>query len=210
MIWHGYSFRRLSILSRVRIHEPAQRCNVRICPLDPGDQPVAEARVAGRLAADRGRLYPRALAVCVQFGDDFVMCAHADNSANWHKRGQVPNDTLPIIADVSFTCRMAHDFRHAFIWHLDRHGTKLSDLVNETGVSRDVLNKLKARENSSTTVENAMLIAAYYGKSISDFIALKDADEASAARALFDLLTPEERRLVEAQIRGILRRNEQK
>lgn len=99
---------------------------------------------------------------------------------------------------------MAHDFRHALVWHMDREGTSISDLVSATGVSRDVINKLRARPESSTTVENAMLIAAYYGKTVNQFISLETTNSDDAAKTLIGLLTPEERRLLEAQMRGLL------
>lgn len=50
--------------------------------------------------------------------------------------------------------RMENDFRSALEWHLNTHGTKIADLVAETGVSRDVINKLRQRPGSSTSVEN--------------------------------------------------------
>ena len=175
--------------------------------VEPSNQPVAKARVARRLPANRGRLDTDPLAVCVQLGNDLMMFAHGLDCANRHSRRQVPNDTLPQSTSVALSCAMGYDFRRAFVWHLEKHETKLADLVRETGVSRDVLNKLKAREDSSTSVENALLIAAYYGKSIADFVAMRDATESSASKALFDLLTPEEQRLVEAQMRGLVLRN---
>ena len=99
---------------------------------------------------------------------------------------------------------MADDFRNALIWHMDRHGTKISDLTARTGVSRDVINKLKARPNSSTTVENGMLIASYYGKTLNDFINCSEPSDTGSLTALFSMLRPEERRLLESQIRGLL------
>lgn len=99
---------------------------------------------------------------------------------------------------------MADDFRRALIWHMDKHRTSIADLVRATEVSRDVINKLRAREGSSTTVENAMLIAAFYGKTVNDFVALREVDSAERFAALLALLRPEERRLLEAQIRGLL------
>lgn len=99
-------------------------------------------------------------------------------------------------------------FRASLMWHMERHGTKIVDLVKATGVSRDVLNKLKAREDSSTTVENGILIAAYYGKSINQFIAKAEVTQADRLRTLFELLTPEEQTLLSAQIEGVLRRQQ--
>lgn len=95
-------------------------------------------------------------------------------------------------------------FRQALLWHMQHHGTPVADLVDGTGVSRSVINKLRTREGSSTTAENGLLIAAYYGKTLNDFVAMKETSEADRFNALLDLLTPEERRLLQAQIRGLL------
>lgn len=99
---------------------------------------------------------------------------------------------------------MAEDFRTALIWHMEQEGTKLADLVRETGVSRDALNKVLSRENASTSVENALLVAAYYGKSVNQFVARSDVLPSDRVRNLLDLLRPEEQRLLEAQIRGVV------
>ena len=99
---------------------------------------------------------------------------------------------------------MGNDFRTALEWHMERHDTKIADLVTATGVSRDVLNKLRARPNSSTTVENALLIASYYGKTVNQFIACDDVSPSDQLHTLIDMLPPEERRIVVAQIRGML------
>ena len=133
-----------------------------------------------------------------------MMRVHDRDSANWHTKGQVPNDTLNEKGCRGLSPRMANDFRHALIWHMDKEDTSISDLVSATGVSRDVINKLRARPNSSTTVENAMLIAAYFGKTVNQFISLDETSPDDAAASLIGLLTPEERRLLEAQMRGLL------
>ena len=99
---------------------------------------------------------------------------------------------------------MADDFRAALIWHMEEHDTKIVDLVKETGVSRDVINKLIGRSKSTTSVENAMLIAAYYGKSVNQFVSRTPVDSLDRMTTLFGLLEPAERQLLEAQMRGIL------
>lgn len=91
------------------------------------------------------------------------------------------------------------------MWHMNRYGTKIVDLVNATGVSRDVFNKLKAREGSTTSVENAILIAAYYGKTVNQFIDCREVSAADQAQNVFDLLPQEDQRLLHAQILGLLR-----
>jgi plasmid maintenance system antidote protein VapI len=86
---------------------------------------------------------------------------------------------------------------------MDKHGTTIAELVRATGVSRDVINKMRGRTEASTVVENALLIAAYYGKDLECFMRM-DREPRSALPALSDLLTPDEARLIEAQVRGIL------
>lgn len=129
---------------------------------------------------------------------------HAPQYANWHKEVQVPKDTLPEMPFGSLSASMAYEFRRAFVWHLDNYDATLADIHNATGVSRDVMNKLKSRENSTTSVENGILIASFYGKTISEFIAMQEATETSRTAALVALLRPEEQRLLQAQIRGLL------
>lgn len=99
---------------------------------------------------------------------------------------------------------MAYEFRKAFVEAFDRHDTKIADIVKATGVSRDVINKLLARENSSTTAENAILIAAYYGSTVNQFITGADPSQEDRLAALFGLLSEEEKRLVESQLRGLV------
>lgn len=87
---------------------------------------------------------------------------------------------------------------------MEKNGTTIAELVSRTGVSRDVINKLKAREDASTTVENAMLISAFYGKTVNQFIMKQDVTEQERIQNLFDLLQPEEAQLLAAQIQGVI------
>lgn len=99
---------------------------------------------------------------------------------------------------------MGKTFRDALVWHMERDGTKISDLVKVTGISRDVINKLLSREKSTTSVENALLIAAYYEADMKTFIARGEVSAQERLNAMLDLLQPAERQLIEAQIQGIL------
>lgn len=100
---------------------------------------------------------------------------------------------------------MALAFQQALAWHMLKHDTKIVDLVKNTGVSRDVLNKLLGRKTASTSVENAILIAAYYGKTVNQFMDCSDITPADQAQNVFELLPPEDQRLLHAQMLGILR-----
>lgn len=129
---------------------------------------------------------------------------HAVHCANRHTGNQAPNDTLIGRPVGTLIDCMAFEFQQAFLWHMANHQTKIVDLVRGTGVSRDVINKLIKRDGSSTTVENAILIASFYGKTVNEFIQRQQASDIDRAATLFGLLTPEDRDLLSAQIRGIL------
>lgn len=130
---------------------------------------------------------------------------HAHICANRHKRKQVPIDSL-MEMPIGTLCRgMASEFQTALKWHMEKQGTSITDLVRGSGVSRDVVNKLLSRPNASTNVENAIMIAAYYGMSVNQFMELREVTPDEAAANLFELLSPEDRQLLEAQIQGILR-----
>lgn len=100
---------------------------------------------------------------------------------------------------------MSGDFREALLWHMDRHGTSITELTEGAGVSRDVINKLKARADSSTTVENAVKIAAFYGKSVNQFLARREVTQEDRLATLLELLPTEARQLLAAQVEGLLR-----
>ena len=101
-------------------------------------------------------------------------------------------------------CGTMAQFRHAFIWHLEHHGTSLAELVDGTGVSRDILNKLKARPDSSTNVEAAVKIAGFYGKTVEQFMRCEPSGREQEFASLLGKLSPQERALLLAQMRGIL------
>lgn len=134
------------------------------------------------------------------------MFAHKRHSANWFDKKQVPNDTLRSHAVFGLTSSMTREFREALLWHMSRHNTSITELSTATGVSRDVINKLRGRAGSSTTVENGIKIAAFYGKDVSQFIRCEDVDAGQKVSNLLALLSPSEQQLLEAQIDGLVRR----
>lgn len=176
----------------------------------PAQQPVIQARVSGRSTANRSGSCPDFIGVCFNAAEGVVKFVHGGEFAKRHDPLQVPIDTLPDFPPPRLTSAMAEDFRAALLWHMQEHGTTVAQLVAATGVTRDIINKVRMRENASTSVENAVLIAAYYGKTVNEFLALRPSTEASRIRALVDLLPTEAQRLLEAQIRGLLDHREQK
>lgn len=169
-------------------------------------QSFKKAGVVGRSTADSVRLNARRLRVCLDLADDVVKLFHAADYAKRHTTLQVPIDALNEKPDWRLKRAMQTLFRTALLWHMEREGTKIVDLVNATGISRDVINKLLAREGSSTVVENAILVSAYYGKTLDQFLRMEDPDASRPLAALTALLLPDEAQLLEAQIRGILAR----
>ena len=100
---------------------------------------------------------------------------------------------------------MQKTFQNALKWHMEREQTRVVDLVRATGVSRDTINKILRRDNASTSAENALLIAAYFGKSLETFILCDEVASVQHLAALAELMRPEEARLIEAQVMGILK-----
>lgn len=187
-------------------HVLGEPLNVSFDQFDPLFQPGEQSRVAGRGSANGLGANASKRSILFDATDD-AMRVHAAECAKWHTNTQelsVPNATLNGTAMNGLRCGMASDFRHALLWHMDKHETKIADLVKETGISRDVINKLRARENSSTTAENALLIASYYGKTLEQFIRCDDARDDAVLTTLAGMLRPEEAEMLEAQLRGIL------
>ncbi|MBM9595927.1 adenosylcobalamin-dependent ribonucleoside-diphosphate reductase [Roseitranquillus sediminis] len=61
-------------------------------------------------------------------------------------------------------------FREALLRHMEAAETKTTELALKSGVSVDVIKKLRTRASSSTQAENAVRLAAAYGKSVEEFI----------------------------------------
>jgi hypothetical protein len=96
------------------------------------------------------------------------------------------------------------DFREALLWHMQHHGTGVADLARGAGVSEDVIKKLRSRKKGSTKAETAERIAAFYGKDLKTFRACDAPLDDDAFTALSDLLTPEEKRGIVAEMRRLL------
>lgn len=87
---------------------------------------------------------------------------------------------------------------------MERTNTSIPTLSKATGVTENVIKKLRSRPDGSTVVVNAVLIANYFGMSVEKFLRMEEPDHTSELKELSDLLLPDEQRLVEAQVRGIL------
>lgn len=62
------------------------------------------------------------------------------------------------------------DFRDALLWHMTQHQTTIAALAKGSGVSADVIKKVRSREGASAKAEDAWRIAAYFGKELPQFI----------------------------------------
>lgn len=100
--------------------------------------------------------------------------------------------------------RMTRKFSDALAWHLAEHGNTLAELSRGAGVSLDILKKLNSRPGSSTKAGTAMKIAAFYGKSVEQFLSCGEVSQRERVAAALDLLEEDELRLLYAQIHGIV------
>lgn len=100
---------------------------------------------------------------------------------------------------------MEYTLADALEWHMEKHGTRIVDLVRNTGVKRSVINKIIRRENRTSSYDNVLLLASFFGKSVNDFIAKKEPSDDERLMALVELLNPAEAKILEAQVSGILR-----
>lgn len=105
---------------------------------------------------------------------------------------------------------MNNNFSDALNWHMETEDTRISELVLGSGVSRDVINKLKSGSSKSTTPENAVQIAKFYGKSVEAFMALSSTRSASDFEKRFNQLHSTEQDAVEALIEGFLQKRGKK
>ncbi len=99
-------------------------------------------------------------------------------------------------------------FREAFIAQLIHTGMTIPDVSRRSGVSADLLNKLKQRKALSTTVENAVNVAKCFGMTVNEFI-----DDGPDARMhelqrLFALLNDQEKSFLTLQIKGLVERRD--
>lgn len=99
-------------------------------------------------------------------------------------------------------------FREALMRHMSAHDTTIAELAAGAQVSPDIIKKLRVRDQATTTAEVAMRIAAFYGKTLEQFVAGTDAGERRKLSAMLDLLSDDEVRVLASQIRGMLRDRE--
>lgn len=96
------------------------------------------------------------------------------------------------------------DFRDALLWHMTQHQTTIAALAKGSGVSADVIKKVRSREGASAKAEDAWRIAAYFGKELPQFIKCEAVPDDQEFRSLLGLLNPQEKKLLGAQMRAML------
>lgn len=100
------------------------------------------------------------------------------------------------------------DFRDALLWHMTQHQTTIAALAKGSGVSADVIKKVRSREGASAKAEDAWRIAAYFGKELPQFIRCEDVPQDQELRSLYALLETQEKKLAAAHMRAMLQTRE--
>jgi transcriptional regulator with XRE-family HTH domain len=93
-------------------------------------------------------------------------------------------------------------FRQALLDACDRTQTSLRAVANSTGVSYEQLKKLKQGKSQSTNVDDAVLIANFFGMSLDEFLGDDTHQKRDEILDLYSRLAPQERELLLAAARG--------
>ena len=102
-----------------------------------------------------------------------------------------------------------NQFRDALLWHMAQNKTTIAGLAKGSGVSADVIKKVRSRDNASAKAEDAWRIAAYFGKDLPQFIRCEEVPDDQEFRSLLGLLTPQEKKILGAQMRAMLQVREE-
>jgi hypothetical protein len=96
-------------------------------------------------------------------------------------------------------------FREALLRHMDAASIGATRLAAETGVSKQVIDKLVQRRADGVKVDDAIRLAKFFGKTVNQMVGaeITESDQARIA-AIATMLTDDERGLVLAQLEGLL------
>ena len=61
-------------------------------------------------------------------------------------------------------------FRDALVAHFERTGVTAAELSRRTGVAKTQIDKLRQGKATTTNVDDAILIAEFFGKTVNDFV----------------------------------------
>ena len=101
---------------------------------------------------------------------------------------------------------MRERFREALIAHMDATRVGATELSRATGVRKALIDKHYQRRTDATNVHDAMRLASYFGKTVNEMVGLSGDGETAQIAALIARLSPEEKRLVKAQLSGLVDR----
>ena len=85
-----------------------------------------------------------------------------------------PNDVTGSVLSISGQMKELPkaSLKEALEKQIEKTGEKVSEIVQGSGVSRDVINKLLSRDGASTSAENALKIANHFGQSLESFLSM--------------------------------------
>lgn len=96
-------------------------------------------------------------------------------------------------------------FRESLIAKMDEAGITAAELSRRTGVSKTKIDKLRQRVTVETTVSDAIIMANFFGMTVEELMGLSARQAAvDQLMALIARLTPEQSRMLQAQIQGLL------
>lgn len=189
---------------RIGGYEALNTLNIPLNRFGAAHKARQETLVSGRQATERRRCNPPLCAVTVHGFDKGCKILHGLNSAEKHRATQVLTDPLSGEKFRYLQVCMKQSFRDSLIRHIKDTGVGLTELAKGAGVSLDTLKKLNTGKNVSTTAEQAMAISAYFGQTLEEFTDPQVSADSQALEQMLKLLTPEQRKFLLAQIRGIL------
>ena len=97
-------------------------------------------------------------------------------------------------------------YRESLIAHMDAAGISAAELARQTGVAKTKIDKLRQRVTVDTTVTDAIKMAHHFGKTMEEFMGLAArADRIEGLMVLLRRLSPEQERMLAAQIQGLLK-----
>jgi hypothetical protein len=131
---------------------------------------------------------------------------HNDVSYRCYLNRQVTHVLSPDWRQGTIVTPMAETFYDALIWHMKTHRTKIADLAKGAGVSEGVIKQIRHRPGGGTGAVNGAKIAAYYGKTLDQFMRgeAQSPNDEDAFVAMVSLLTDDEREILVRQVRGMI------
>lgn len=105
---------------------------------------------------------------------------------------------------------MKQAFREALIQHVRMNQTSLAQLARTTGVSKHLIDALHQRKTMAPNVHDAQRLAAFYGKTIEQFIGQTPSDTDERLKGLIVRLSAEEAEMLEVQLQTLLQRRRAK